>query len=38
MLVHGDPFSRQWFMDAVEAVLPDTRVIVPEPGEPYDLG
>lgn len=38
MLVHGDPLSRQWFMDAVEAILPDTRVIVPEPGQPYDLG
>jgi Cft2 family RNA processing exonuclease len=38
MLVHGDPLSRQWFVDAVEAILPDTRVIVPEPGQPYDLG
>ena len=38
ILVHGDPLSLRWFAGAVEARLPETRVIVPEPGHPYDIG
>jgi Cft2 family RNA processing exonuclease len=37
ILVHGDPLSLQWFTGAIEANLPGTRVIVPEPGHPYDI-
>jgi predicted metal-dependent RNase len=38
ILVHGDLLSLRWFAGAVEARLPGTRVIVPEPGHPYDIG
>jgi Cft2 family RNA processing exonuclease len=37
ILVHGDPLSLQWFAGAVEASLPGTRVIVPEPSHSYDI-
>jgi predicted metal-dependent RNase len=37
ILVHGDPLSLQWFAAAVEASLPGTRVIVPEPGRCYEI-
>jgi Cft2 family RNA processing exonuclease len=37
ILVHGDPLSLQWFAGEVEARLPGTRVIVPEPGRCYDI-
>src|SRR5260370_23692376 len=37
ILVHGDPLSLQWFADAVGASLPETRVIVPQPGHVYDI-
>jgi Cft2 family RNA processing exonuclease len=37
VLVHGDPLSIKWFVDTVEANVPGTRVIVPEPGRPYDI-
>jgi Cft2 family RNA processing exonuclease len=37
VLVHGDPLSLQWFAGAVEASLPGTQVIVPEPGRCYDI-
>ena len=37
ILVHGDPPSVQWFVDAVGASLPGTRVIVPKPGYCYDI-
>jgi Cft2 family RNA processing exonuclease len=37
VLVHGDPLSRQWFAEEVKATLPETRVIVPEPGQSYDI-
>jgi Cft2 family RNA processing exonuclease len=37
ILVHGDPLSLQWFADAVGASLPETRVIVPQPGHCYDI-
>jgi Cft2 family RNA processing exonuclease len=38
ILVHGDLLSTQWFAEAVEARLPGTRVIVPEPGRSYEIG
>jgi Cft2 family RNA processing exonuclease len=37
ILVHGDPLSLQWFAGEVEARLPGTRVIVPQPGRCYDI-
>ena len=37
ILVHGDPLSLQWFAGEVKASLPETRVIVPEPGHCYDI-
>jgi Cft2 family RNA processing exonuclease len=37
VLIHGDPLSLQWFAGEVKASLPETRVIVPEPGHSYDI-
>jgi Cft2 family RNA processing exonuclease len=37
ILVHGDLSSIQWFAGAIEEKVPGTRVIVPEPGRPYDV-
>jgi Cft2 family RNA processing exonuclease len=37
ILVHGDPLSIQWFVAMVEANVPGTRVVVPEPGRAYDI-
>jgi Predicted exonuclease of the beta-lactamase fold involved in RNA processing len=37
ILVHGDPPSIQWFARVVETSLPETRVIVPEPGRSYNI-
>jgi Cft2 family RNA processing exonuclease len=37
VLVHGDPQAVSWFHNAVRADLPDSRVIVPPPGQVIDL-
>jgi Cft2 family RNA processing exonuclease len=37
VLVHGDPAAIQWFADSVKADLPDTKVIIPPPGQPITL-
>jgi Cft2 family RNA processing exonuclease len=38
ILVHGDPASVQWFGEAIKGKLPNSRVIVPEPGRVYEVG
>jgi Cft2 family RNA processing exonuclease len=37
VLVHGDAPAIAWFQQAVAAKLPRSRVIIPDPGVPYDL-
>lgn len=37
VLVHGDPPAIEWFRAQLAARLPDTRVVLPRPGEPVDL-
>ncbi|MHA3770648.1 MBL fold metallo-hydrolase [Verrucomicrobiota bacterium sgz303538] len=37
VLVHGDPSAINWFQEAVKTDLPDTRIVVPPPGEPVEL-
>jgi Cft2 family RNA processing exonuclease len=37
ILVHGGQESVQWLAEAVRADLPDTQVIIPEPGVPLEV-
>ncbi|HWL51107.1 MAG TPA: MBL fold metallo-hydrolase [Chthoniobacteraceae bacterium] len=37
LLVHGDPSAIDWFARAIAEDLPETEVIIPEPGRRYDL-
>jgi Cft2 family RNA processing exonuclease len=37
ILVHGDPASVGWLAETLRADLPETQVIVPEPGVPLEL-
>lgn len=37
ILVHGDAPAIEWFRSTLSADLPNTEVIVPEPGKPIDL-
>jgi Cft2 family RNA processing exonuclease len=37
ILVHGDPASVNWLAETLRADLPETQVIVPEPGVPLEL-
>ena len=37
ILVHGDPPSLEWFRSTIAQRLPDSRVIVPEPGKEYEI-
>ncbi|MBK1882795.1 MBL fold metallo-hydrolase [Luteolibacter pohnpeiensis] len=36
-LVHGDEPAIEWFRQEIAARLPDTEIIVPQPGEPYEI-
>ncbi|MEY3395492.1 MAG: hypothetical protein RL346_1728 [Verrucomicrobiota bacterium] len=36
-LVHGDEPAMAWFMQELQRRLPDTRVIIPEPGVEFDI-
>ena len=37
VLVHGGAASVAWFEAAIGEALPGTRVVIPKPGETYDL-
>ncbi|MBW0001225.1 MAG: MBL fold metallo-hydrolase [Verrucomicrobia bacterium] len=37
VLVHGGPASMSWFEAAIAEALPGTRVVIPVPGETYEL-
>jgi Cft2 family RNA processing exonuclease len=37
ILVHGDPPSLQWFRTTISERLPDSKVLIPEPGKEYTL-
>jgi Cft2 family RNA processing exonuclease len=37
VLVHGDPASVQWLAETLRADLPQTKVVVPEPGVPLEV-
>jgi predicted metal-dependent RNase len=37
LLVHGDAPAIAWFVTAINAALPETEVIVPQPGEKIRL-
>ena len=36
-LVHGDAPALSWFRESLQRDLPETRVIIPEPGVPIEL-
>ncbi len=36
-LVHGDPPSVGWFKDTIDREMPETKAIIPVPGEVYDV-
>lgn len=36
-LVHGDPEAVGWFREQLKERLPETEVLVPEPGEAYEI-
>jgi Cft2 family RNA processing exonuclease len=36
-LVHGDDGAVEWFRQEIQRRLPDTQVIVPQPGEEYPI-
>lgn len=33
LLVHGDPDALEWMQQSIQAVLPDSEVLIPEPGK-----
>lgn len=37
VLVHGDPAAKEWFRQEIADRLPNSRVVVPQPGEQLDL-
>ena len=37
ILVHGDPAALEWMQQAIQAELPQTEVIIPEPGKAISL-
>ncbi|MEM6915214.1 MAG: MBL fold metallo-hydrolase [Verrucomicrobiota bacterium] len=37
ILVHGDPEARNWFLDELTRRLPESRILVPKPGEEISL-
>jgi Cft2 family RNA processing exonuclease len=37
ILIHGEPVSIQWLAQTIRAALPETEVIVPEPGKGLEL-
>ena len=37
VLVHGDPPSLEWFRETISVTLPDSKVIIPEPGKLYEF-
>jgi Cft2 family RNA processing exonuclease len=37
ILVHGDVPAVQWFADTLKADLPESRVVIPLPGEPIEV-
>lgn len=37
LIVHGDPEASVWMRDTIAAALPDSRVLIPEPGKPVEL-
>jgi Cft2 family RNA processing exonuclease len=37
LLVHGDPAALEWFRGTLQADLPQSEIILPEPGKPLEL-
>ncbi|MCQ2364859.1 MAG: MBL fold metallo-hydrolase [Akkermansia sp.] len=37
LVVHGDPDAAAWMRDSIAAALPQSRVLIPEPGKPIAL-
>ena len=37
ILVHGDPLAIAWFQQKISAEMPNTTVVVPEPGKKYEF-
>ncbi len=37
LLVHGDPCAMEWFSQSIASDLPETEIIIPAPGQWYDL-
>ncbi len=37
MLVHGDPAASAWMKSTLEEMLPDSQIIIPEPGQSYNI-
>ena len=37
LVVHGDPEAAAWMRDSIAAALPQSRVLIPEPGKPIAL-
>ncbi len=37
VLVHGDPAAMEWFRSTLQADLPDCKIIVPTPGQAFNL-
>lgn len=37
LVVHGDPDAAAWMRDSISAALPQSRVLIPEPGKPIAL-
>ena len=36
-LVHGDDGAVEWFRQEIQRRLPDTEIIVPEPGDEHEI-
>jgi Cft2 family RNA processing exonuclease len=37
VLVHGDPSAIAWFTEKISAQMPNTTIVVPEPGKEYEF-
>ena len=37
ILVHGDPLAIAWFQQKISAEMPNTTIVVPEPGKKYEF-
>lgn len=36
-LTHGDTDAREWFREQLTAAMPESEIIIPEPGKPYEI-